>query len=43
MLQVRGVFKNSVCRRDTGPQVFDAAAKKSIEAAMSYVKPWLKT
>lgn len=42
MLQLRGVFKNSVCRRDTGPQIFDADAKKSIEVAMACVKPWLK-
>ena len=43
MLQLRGVFKNTVCRRETGPQIFDADAKKSIETAMAHVKPWLKT
>lgn len=42
MLQLRGVFKNTVCRRETGPRIFDAEAKKSIEAAMAHVKPWLK-
>ena len=42
MLQLRGVFKNSICRRDAGGQVFDADAKKAIERSMAYVKPWLK-
>ncbi|HYA17232.1 MAG TPA: dihydrodipicolinate synthase family protein [Bryobacteraceae bacterium] len=42
MLQLRGVFKNSVCRRENGPQIFDADAKKSIEVALAHVKPWLK-
>ena len=42
MLQLRGVFKNSVCRREGGPQIFDADAKKSIEVSMGYVKPWLR-
>lgn len=43
MLQLRGVFKNSICRRDAGAQVFDADAKKAIELSMAYVKPWLKS
>jgi dihydrodipicolinate synthase/N-acetylneuraminate lyase len=42
MLQLRGVFQNSVCRRDAGAIVFDNDAKKAIEATMNYLKPWLK-
>ena len=42
ILQLRGVFKNSVCRRDAGAVVFDAEAKKAIEATLNYLKPWLR-
>lgn len=42
ILQLRGVFKNSVCRRDAGALVFDADAKKAIEATLHYLKPWLR-
>jgi dihydrodipicolinate synthase/N-acetylneuraminate lyase len=42
MLQLRGVFQNSVCRRDAGAIVFDKDAKKTIETTMNYLKPWLK-
>ena len=41
ILQLRGVFRNSVCRRDAGALAFDAGAKQAIEATMTYLKPWL--
>ncbi len=43
MLQSRGVFKNTVCRRDASAQVFDADARKAIDLSMAYVKPWLRS
>lgn len=42
MLQLRGVLKNTICRRDPGAIVFDSDAKKAIEATMNYLKPWLR-
>ena len=43
ILQLRGIFKNTVCRRDPGALIFDADAKKAIEASLNYLKPWLRT
>lgn len=42
MLQLRGVFRNSICRRPGTGDLFDAEAKKQIEMSMAYLKPWLK-
>jgi 4-hydroxy-tetrahydrodipicolinate synthase len=41
ILELRGVFSNSKCRR-TEPQVFDQEAQAAIRRTLDYVKPWLK-
>ncbi|HWE50341.1 MAG TPA: dihydrodipicolinate synthase family protein [Bryobacteraceae bacterium] len=43
MLQLRGVFPNSKCRRDQSNVAFDDEAKKAIERSMNYTKRWLKS
>ena len=43
ILELRGVFPNSVCRREAGDtQVFDDQAREAIRRTVNYVKPWLK-
>jgi dihydrodipicolinate synthase/N-acetylneuraminate lyase len=43
MLQARGVFKNTICRRKPTPQqTFDEEAKQAIDRSLAYLKPWLK-
>jgi len=43
MLQLRGVFPNTKCRREAGEtQVFDDEAKEAIRRTMKYAKPWFK-
>ena len=43
ILQLRGVFPNSKCRRESAEsQVFDEESKAAIRRTMDYVKPWLK-
>jgi len=40
ILQLRGVFKNSKCRRVQGNVPLDDEAKKAIERTMNYAKRW---
>ncbi len=43
ILQLRGVFPNTKCRRpEAGSQVFDDEARAAIRRTVNYVKPWLK-
>jgi 4-hydroxy-tetrahydrodipicolinate synthase len=42
MLQLRGVFPNSKCRRDQNNVAFDDEAKKAIERSVNYTKRWFK-
>lgn len=42
ILQLRGVFTNTRCRRDPGATVFDDEAKKAIERTVSYTRKWFK-
>ena len=43
MLQLRGVFPNTNCRREAGEaQPFDEEAREAIRRTMKYAKPWLK-
>lgn len=43
ILQLRGVFPNTKCRREsTDSQVFDDESKAAIRRTMDYVKPWFK-
>ena len=40
MLQLRGVFPNSKCRRDQSNAAFDDEARKAIARTVEYTKPW---
>ena len=42
ILQLRGVFPNSKCRREQGNAVFDDEAKKAMERTVAYTKHWFK-
>jgi 4-hydroxy-tetrahydrodipicolinate synthase len=43
ILQLRGVFRNTICRRDqTGTSVFDDQAKEAIRRTVAYSKRWFK-
>jgi len=42
ILQLRGVFPNSKCRRDQNNVAFDDEAKKAIERSVNYTKRWFK-
>jgi dihydrodipicolinate synthase/N-acetylneuraminate lyase len=43
MLQLRGVFRNTICRRDqTATSVFDDQAKEAIRRTVAYSKRWFK-
>ena len=42
ILQLRGVFPNTKCRRPEASQVFDDEARAAIRRSVNYVKPWLK-
>ena len=43
ILQLRGVFPNTKCRRpETESQVLDEEAREAIRRTVNYVKPWLK-
>ena len=43
ILQLRGVFPNSICRRDDqGRVALDEEAKRAIERTVSYTKRWFK-
>jgi 4-hydroxy-tetrahydrodipicolinate synthase len=43
ILQLRGVFRNTICRRDqTATSVFDDQAKEAIRRTVAYSKRWFK-
>ncbi|MBI4905549.1 MAG: dihydrodipicolinate synthase family protein [Acidobacteria bacterium] len=43
MLQLRGVFPNTNCRKSTKGASFDEQARQSIKENMQYIRPFLKT
>ena len=43
ILQLRGVFPNTKCRREsTDTQVFDEESKEAIRRTVEYAKRWFK-
>jgi 4-hydroxy-tetrahydrodipicolinate synthase len=42
LLQLRGVFKNSICRVQGPDSALDEEARQSLAATLQFVKPWLK-
>jgi dihydrodipicolinate synthase/N-acetylneuraminate lyase len=43
ILQLRGVFPNSKCRRDQNNVAFDDEARKAIDRSVAYTKRWFKS
>ncbi len=42
LLELRGVFKNSICRAGGPDSALDEEGKQSLAATLKFVKPWLK-